>query len=170
MQILVLDGELWRSPPCKDTIPDQGEERARVWYMALCRFLIVKSQVMGSSGQKQAVTIQMSSCKDWKWFWPGKELGMFRTEASQGLTDDAFGILQHGFLRKQIYPARFGGHLFHPDSNGLSTRYCKRVFLSLVPFSFLVMLELYTGNIISMMLSLLPPKGTNSEMPFAAWK
>lgn len=55
------------------------------------------------------------SWNDWKWLWPGKEPGIFRTETSLGLTDDVLGMLQYGFFRKQIYPAWFGGHSFLPQ-------------------------------------------------------
>lgn len=56
-----------------------------------------------------------------------------------------------------------GNILFHPTSNGFTTKDCEIVFLSPEPFSFLGVLEsLY--NIISKMLSLLPPEGTNSAM------
>lgn len=68
---------------------------------------------------REAITIQMSSCKDLKWLCPGKELGYFTSEASQGLADGVLEILWYGFFKKQIYPAWFRGVLFIPRTIGI---------------------------------------------------
>ena len=57
-----------------------------------------------------------------------------------------------------------GDVIFHPKNDGCTTRACKVVFsLSSVSLSFLGMLE-RLDDITSKMLSLLQPKGTNSEI------
>ena len=112
-RFLSRTGELW-TPSCEDAVSDQGEDRTR--FAALPSWsLIVKGQATRRNGQRQAITIQMSSWKDLKWLWPGKGPGIFRTEASQGMADGVLGLLWHDFFRKQTYPTRFGGYSFSPQ-------------------------------------------------------
>lgn len=102
--------------------------------------------------------------KGLKWLWLGKEAGIIRTEASQGPADGISGILQHGFFKRQSYPAWLGTFLFIQEQwmyhQGLENSF---LFLSSVPFCSLGTLKSLC-NIIATMLSLLKPKGTNLEM------